>query len=796
MADKKVRIIITGKDDTKRALRSVAGGFKNVGKSLLGLGAKLTAGITLPIVGIGVAAAKAAIDYESAFAGVIKTTDGLIDAEGNLTASGKELSDGFRDLAKEIPLAASELAGIGEIAGQLGVPKEDILDFTRTIADIAVATNLTVEGAASDFARFANIVGMPMDDIGRLGSTVVELGNNLATTESELVDMAMRIAGVGSVVGLTEPQILGWAGAMSSVGIRAEAGGTAISRVFADIAAAVASGGEDIAGFAETAGLSIDEFSELFEVDASGAMLAFVQGLGEIQDEGGNVLGVLEDLGLDSVRIRDTLLRLAGAGPLVAEALGIANEGWEENTALTKEAEQRYGTTESQLAILKNTLTDLGITFGNLILPILQDLVDFIGPVIESFSEMDEGTQKLILGGGLLLAALGPIVTIAGILAMVIGALVSPVGLVVVGIAALVALFIDSQGGIQGAADALGEVWQRVMDFVAVIGTELQPIIQGFRDIWEIVWPRIQEIVHNVLGDVVPFVVTKLGEMRDFVLNVVSLITTWWQANFPLIQETVETVLNFIVGVWETTWPYIQLILETAWENIKRVVTTAINAVLGIIKTIMLLITGDWEGAWEEIKRVGETIWNGIKTIIETTLNAILGIFGTNLDDMLAAITDKIGDFIEGGKSIVQGIIDGIKAAPGRIKDALLGIVQNAWAAVLDFLGIGSPSQLAIALGENLAGSMAIGFRAGQEGLASTMTGGITGGLGAGMQAGGLAAQAAAKESHDFTFRIGNIIISIPGLGIVESGEISQRVAGGEDIMIDARISYAAASVG
>ena len=417
MADKKVRIIITGKDDTKKALASVSSGFKSVGKSLLGLGAKLTAGVTLPIVGLATAAGKAAIDYESAFAGVIKTTDGLIDATGELTVAGKELNQGFRDLAKEIPLAASELAGIGEIAGQLGVPKEDILDFTRTIADIGVTTNLSLEGAASDFARFANIVGMPLENVGRLGATVVELGNNLATTEAELVDMAMRIAGVGAVVGLTEPQILGWGAAMSSVGLRAEAGGTAISRVFADIAAAVASGGEDLEKFARASGLSVDEFSKLFKTDASAAMLAFVSGLGEIQEEGGNVLGVLEDLSLADVRVRDTLLRLAGAGPLVAEALGIANKGWEENIALTKEAEQRYSTNASKLAILKNTAVDLGITFGELILPVLQDVVNWLGPIITRFSEMDEGGQRLILMGGALLAAIGPIVTIAGILA-------------------------------------------------------------------------------------------------------------------------------------------------------------------------------------------------------------------------------------------------------------------------------------------------------------------------------------------------------------------------------------------
>jgi len=742
MADKKVRIIITGRDDTKKALRSVSSGFKNIGKSLLGLGAKLTAGVTLPIVGLATAAAKAAIDYESAFAGVIKTTDGLIDSTGELTEAGKELNAGFRDLAGEIPLAAGELAGIGEIAGQLGVPKEDILEFTRTIADIGVTTNLTLEGAASDFARFANIVGMPMDDIDRLGSTIVELGNNLATTEGELVDMAMRIAGVGAVVGLTEPQILGWGAAMSSVGIRAEAGGTAISRVFADIAAAVAGGSEELEGFAETAGLSIDDFSELFEVDASAAMQAFVEGLGDIQDEGGNVLGILEDLSLDSVRVRDTLLRLAGAGPLVSEALGIAGQGWKENIALTKEAEQRYATTESRLGILKNTLVDLGITFGEIILPILQDVVAWIRPIITRFSEMDEGGQKLILMGGLLFAAIGPIVTIAGILATAIGALISPIGLVVAGIGLLVAKFVESQGGIAQTIET----------------------VKG-------------------LGATITALVTE-----HF-----AYVVAWVTENMPLIQQTIDTVMTAVRELWEFVWPYIQEILATAWENIVTLVDAAINSVLGIIRAIMLMITGDWRGAWEEIKAVLGNIMLGIWTVIQRTLNMVLGFFGETLESMVTAIIDKIGAFIQGGKSIVQGIIDGIKAAPGAIKDALMGLVSNAWNSVLEFFGIGSPSQVGIDFGQNLANSMAMGLQSGQAGLTNTMAG-VSAGIATGMQAGGAAATSTAA-SKDFTFRIGNIMITIPGMGTFESGEISERVSTNEGELIDLRISMAAGSV-
>ena len=413
--------------------REVGEKFSKVGKEISGFGSALTKGVTAPIVAGAGLVVKAAIDYESAFAGVKKTVD------ETATVSYQKLSDGIRQMAKELPASAVEIANVAEVAGQLGIKTEDILSFSRTMIDMGESTNLSAEEAATAIAKIANIMGLTSEDYSRFGASVVDLGNNFATTEKDIVEMTNRLAAGGKLAGLTAPDILGLATAMSSVGIEAEAGGTAMVQTLTGIGKAVSGVGkgakEKLELIAQIAGTTSESFSQAWKEKPAEALQSFIKGLQKANDEGKNMDGILSNLGMKGIRQGNMLKSLALASDKMSAAVARSNQAWKENTALTNEANKRYETTESQLKMFRNQLTDIAIEFGGPLIKALREGLNAAKPWIENlselakkFSSLSTEQQQNILKWGLFAAALGPALKLLGGGISVIGGFAKAIG--------------------------------------------------------------------------------------------------------------------------------------------------------------------------------------------------------------------------------------------------------------------------------------------------------------------------------------------------------------------------------
>ena len=375
--------------------------YNTVGNAATVAGAAILAGVG--------ASVKAAMDWQSAFAGVKKTVDGTPEQIAQLEGE-------LRGMAKTMATSHTEIAAVAEAAGQLGVATESVSSFTRTMVMLGESTNLSADAAATSMAQFMNIMGSSPQIVGRLGATLVDLGNKGASTESQIMELSQRLAGAANQVGLTEQATMGFASAIASTGMNVEAGGTAMSKVFLKMQSAVESGGDKLAVLSRVAGT---DFATAFEQDAAGATMMFVEGLGRLQASGQSVSGVLGELGMKGQYERDTLMRLAGATKaagaeqdLLRYNLDNANASFADGSALMNEYAQRAATADSRVKVAWNNIKDAAISFGSAALPVVSSAADGIAGLVAQFAQMPQAAQSTALvgatvAGGLLLAVGG-----------------------------------------------------------------------------------------------------------------------------------------------------------------------------------------------------------------------------------------------------------------------------------------------------------------------------------------------------------------------------------------------------
>ena len=430
------------------SLTAISKKCETISKAMTKAGKSLTTHVTAPITALGTAAVKASIDYEYAFADVRKTVDAT-EEEYNA------LSDSVKKMSTEVAASAEDIAEVMSIAGQLGIENEHLAEFTRTMIDLGNSTNMVAADAASEAARFANIMGMSQAQFQNLGSALVDLGNNYATTESEILAMSMRLAGAGKQVGLSEAQILGFATALSSVGIEAQMGGSAFSKALVKMEVASATGGDALEDFAKVSGMTAKQFKALWDSDPAAAFQSFIVGLSKMDEEGESAIATLEEIGIKEVRLRDTLLRSTNATELFSRAQETANRAWRENTALTNEANKRYATTKSRLTNLKNTALMFARQIGDDLNPTIQQIIDKANALLQKFLSLDATQHQSIVKWAAFAAAVGPVVLVLGKVVGAVGTVTGALGKAFTAIGKFSASVSMAGGGIGGLVKVL-----------------------------------------------------------------------------------------------------------------------------------------------------------------------------------------------------------------------------------------------------------------------------------------------------------------------------------------------------
>lgn len=371
---RELAFLLTGRDvSASKSMRGVRGeiralerhsgkAFRNISQNMergLVLGATAAAGA----IGYSV---KAAIDWESAFAGVRKTVEGT-PAELDAIAAG------IRSMSKEMPVSAIELAAIAESAGALGIARADILSFTRTVAMLGATTNVSSDEAATALGQLQNVLGLTGADFGSFAAALVDLGNKGASTEAQILEIARRAGGSASLVGVAKDEVLGWAAAAANLGMQEEIAGTSLQRFFQVTLSATGTGGAKLKALAGVAGMAAAQFRKGFGKDATGALSAFVRGLGKLPKK--ERLAVVQQVFGKSTGLTRLILGLADSFDRnLNPALHNSTTAWADGTAASAEYQKRVETTGAQLEILRNSVTDAAVTIGTQLLPVMNEL--------------------------------------------------------------------------------------------------------------------------------------------------------------------------------------------------------------------------------------------------------------------------------------------------------------------------------------------------------------------------------------------------------------------------------------
>ena len=523
-----VKLKINVKSDSKKATKETISAIDKVAKHANLKKAQITRAVTAAakgVVALGTLAAgalilstKAAIKFESSFAGVKKTVEATDEEFA-------KLAQNFKDLSKIKPVDVNELNKIAELAGQLGVSGvKNLTKFTSVIADIAVTTNLTTESAATDFARIANVMGLPLAKVDQMASSVVGLGNNFATTERDIVNFASRIAGAGKIVGFTTSDIFGISAAISSVGINAEAGGTAVQKMALQMNEAVTQGTDDLELFAITSGLSAEEFKKLWEEDAAIAFTSFVEGLGVAGDD---ATKILSELGLEDQRLMRTFLSLSNAGDLLRSGIERSSEEWKLNTALTEEAEKRYETMESQILLAKNKISLMALTLGDAMIPRLIEFFDTVSPVIEKIAEWIKNNSELTAKLLILFVKIGSVTGAILVLSPIVktAIILFKAFKVITGLLNVKNLkFITTLGNLAKTlfTSVIPALWGVIAPFAPLIIAVAAAMALGA--LFAIAWEKNMFNIRGITEKVLNFVIGKFNTLIDKINDVIDLI--------------------------------------------------------------------------------------------------------------------------------------------------------------------------------------------------------------------------------------------------------------------------------
>ena len=672
-----------------------------VGDKVSGVGEDLTKSVTVPLAGIGTAAVATAANFESSMSQVQATMgitkDSMSTVNGETVNTMDTLSALAKQMGSETAFSASECAEALNYLALAGYNTQEMCDTLPTVLNLAAAGGIDLASASDMVTDAMSALGMGTDEATTMVDQMAKTSSTTNTSVAQLGDAILTIGATAKSVKGGTAELNTALGILANNGIKGAEGGTHLRNVILSLQNPT----DKAAASMEQLGVDV--------YDSEGNMRSLNDVLGD--------LNTSMD-GMTSAEKSNIIATIFNKTDLAAVNALLANTGesWdtlqqsitESGGAAQQMADTQLDNLQGQLTILKSALEGLAISIGELLMPVIKNIVAGIQSFVDWLNSLDEGTKQTIVTIGLIVAAVGPVLIVIGKVVSAVGTILSvvskigpvigavktaatglftvlaanPIGLVVAAIAALIAIFVTLWNNCEGFREFWINLWENIKAAAVAVWEALSSFFLG-------AWEAIVNLAQTIWGGI-----------GDFFSGLWEAISTTAQAVWSAIGEFLSGLWTGIVSTAQAIWGGITEFFSGLWEGIRSVAETVWNAISGFLsglwtgivttaQTIWSGISTFFSGLWEGIRATAEAVWNGISTFLSTIWTAIStaaqtiwnGI-ATFLSGLWTAISTTAQAAWNGIKEFLSGIWDAIKGVFTAALEAIQTVVSGAWEAI------------------------------------------------------------------------------------------------------------------
>ena len=696
--------------------------LKTTGDNIASAGQKMLP-VTAAVTGLGTAAVTTAASFESSMSQVQATMgitkDSMSNVDGQSVNTMKTLSELAKKMGSETAFSASECAQALNYLALAGYDTQEMCDTLPTVLNLAAAGDIELASASDMVTDAMSALGMETSEADTMVDQMAKTASSTNTSVAQLGEGILTIGATAKSIKGGTAELNTALGILANNGIKGAEGGTHLRNIILSL-----QNPTDAAAKQMTAlGVSV--------YDSQGNMRSLNDILGDLNtsmegmtsEEKANIISTI----FNKTDLSSVNALLANTGDTWDN---LQNSITNSAGAAQQMADTQLDNLQGQLTILKSALEGLAISFGELLMPAIKNIVGAVQKFVDWLNSMDEGTKKVIVTIALVVAAVGPVLIIigkiisavgtimtvvpklAGVINVVKGAfaalnttmLANPIFLIIAAITALVAAFIYLWNNCDGFRQFWIDLWENIKSIVSTaiegIKTFLTTAMETIKNIFSTAWEAIKTAIQTVLTAIQTVITTVWTAIQTAITTVINTIKTVITTVWTAIQTTITTIVTAISTFLTTAWTAIQTTVTTIINAIKTVITTVWNAIKTTVSTVVNAIKTTISTVWNGIKNTITSIVNGIKTTVSNVFNNILSGIKTTVGNIASSIksgfqtaisyiTSLPSKALQWGKDIIMGIVNGIKSCISAVGDAVKSVADK----ITSFLHFSVPDE-------------------------------------------------------------------------------------------------------